>query len=148
MLCKMWVIIQYSRSAPSRGRGLKSQANVKQPLANTNECIEATQFKLTFSTNKGNSTLFNNWKIPVAWTYIMTGSKNLPCSACCGFHGWSLLNYSLETVNSSYCGYGCFFCRSQGCHGSVRRGCDMILTGSSPVLTCITWGWENENVLL
>lgn len=145
MLHKMLVIAQYFWSATSCGRGVKSQANVRQPLANINECVEATQFKLTYSTNKGNSTLFNNWKIPVAWTYIMMGSKNTSSSLqCLLWVSWLELG-ELFIGNSSCCGCVSFLhSEVRKCCGSVRRGCDMILAGSSRVPLYIAFGWENH----
>lgn len=124
----MLVIIQYFWSAASGGRGVKSQANVQQPLANTNGGVEATQFKLTFPTNKGKSTLFNNWKIPVAWTYIITGSENTSSSLQCLLWVSWLELAELFIGNSSYCECGSFLhSEVKRCCGSVRRGCDMTL---------------------
>ena len=149
MLHKMLVIVQNFWSAASCGRGAKSQANVKQPLANINECVEATQFKLTFSTNKGNSTLFNNWKIPVAWTYIMMGSENTSSSLQCLLRVSWLELAELFIGKSSYCGCVSFLhSEVKRCCGSVRRGCYMIPIGSSPVPRDIALGWENQNVPL
>lgn len=108
-------------------------------MANINECVEATQFKLTFSTNKGNSTLFNNWKIPVAWTYIMMGSKNTSSSLQCLLWVSWLEVAELFIASSSYCGFVSFLhSEFKRCCNSVRRGWDMKLTRSTPQSRCST----------
>lgn len=137
MLLKMLIISLYSWSTTSWGRGKKAKLRLRQPLANINECVEATQFKLTFSTNKGNSTLFNNWKIPVAWTYIMMGSKNTSSSLQCLLWVSWLEVAELFIESSSYCGFVSFLhSEFKRCCSSGWRGWDMKLTGSSSESRC------------